>query len=1761
MTNPKSSINFNILSEKGNNTRQPKVVQEAKKALFESLEATDNMVNRNKCIEDLSKNRYENGINKVNKGIPAWKIKIGNNEMLVDETRYQDILEEYKKIIAETESEDKQKKLKRLDIQLAERMILDSGNMIEFNPLDKYTDSLTAKEEAQKAYKELKKIDAYKNKIEWAVKILGGEQHFIIKRTDEQLELIKTIATKTIKKETELPIEDEKKEIAKKQKKEVEEKKKELNKEANEKLNLNLLINRDNLADAIEKARQGKIFPMGLLSIRKGTTININNQKHLEEFKQKYTEAGNNMLRLKALDTEFAERIILNNPEWVDDNSKKYYIQINNDEIGKDIKSEEELEKESLRCRDSLRDQGYDVEYIKHTEKIETEENENDKAQFNDKYIASLQAEIVRITQPGKVATPLENITLIVYKRLVEWQYTIKEIKDRITVLEQPGKNRTPLEERTLSILKKALENIKQWENKENKKIYHIIRQKAGEEIIPIPIPIPIPEEIKDLELNAVISDMGTDVHRERVSLETEEELRDEYKKLGRYNMPQRAYLFLSRWAKRKRMIKAKMDAMEGKAFSTTDQVLNEKTGDASERHDLELEHSLDQVEKANTVTLQNVQVNDLCKRYLKTEITEDEFQTQFNTIIDNDANIQNVLQGQKITHIWTNILWKLNLQRAKWGLEEWVNKELNLYLADNNQSHIDTINMLITNHIKYNQTIPAFMKDYEAFLNKTPWAINKLQKYLQHQWAVMNMQVANVRMNMDILIKGKSAYQIDNKDRQKGRAYKLGNKLDKLPRWVQTAGFIGLSVGTWILTGWLGTIAAAAITTGVSASGVGAMNALKKRTHYTKEQNTHEKNVVTDYRQEQAKLKERQNSALNGKRYQRKTYKAKRQLALYDQTTQENIDISDTISDTISDLASKIGNLDAKEENYMKKNLIQGWVRLKYYREVGHNFLASNDKEKIEKDMKRLEKSIILWVEKLGKTLTDIETMQATDDTGANVNYVNIKKDLESSYNKSLAQFKRERRVLAVKYGIGTAMLSAGMSLGMQYLMWTGVFWDKTVTGVEGKSFSNSVTNNFDLGKAELLDTGTRNHIYNTGASVLHDSRVVDGSTITLNYGAGTDATQVIAWRLTPEVYAAKIQAVIDNVNGMSLDATTKGSILTHLHAHPREQSWATQDFTNDALHGMRCAELIEQAAKAAADSWKTHLIFQMNYDPNLDVVGTGLKNVAERVVNANFVVETPSIAWVEWSTRGRFLQVPVFFNTFKDRIEKDTNKKEKTPEKKEKQTKDKPTTPQKETEIEKKTLIPNKRKYYEDIKEEGPIGGKEIKDDEWINIDPKTGRGTPNEPIKRKNVGVSTRKEKINKVYKDIEDFSPEYPVTFKEKTLDEIALEVFTNPDIELYTDPKFINDSTKAQESREKGDKKWAIAMMKNIILQERAYIQEELEKQKENIDQIYSTLEKTFEKYKVKDLMKTLPSKDKIHLMCKYEFEAYNPNKKIEGWVSAAVCYSNHGHIMINYDFLHMRGKTPEMITAMFKDILIHELVHDSWVNNYHHYYTLKDKNKPASDAANRENEQFITRRVGLKMIKRIGKSDKFMAYGVAMNEAITQMLADEIGKDILPNGYKTWWYPKEKEIIHLLEDKFNIPFEMFAKAIINRTQDNESENNALRALNEKINGAHTANNQIWFERPEFLRLIMCVMDYESSQKSFGEDYVMTKALINGEQLVITNKMKQFFHPSLLWKDEKTGQYFRDKNGNTIMKQTLVASYPNLLDSNTQAVAA
>ncbi len=1239
--------------------------------------------------------------------------------------------------------------------------------------------------------------------------------------------------------------------------------------------------------------------------------------------------------------------------------------------------------------------------------------------------------------------------------------------------------------------------------------------------IVPDPVVPPVdpdPIEAKGLELDAVISDMWTDVHRERVSLETEEELRDRYKWLAWYNVPYRAYLFLSRWAKRKIMIKKKMKDLSGKAFAW-DQWLDEKTGDASDRHELELQHNLSEVQKANSVTLQNPLVNNLCKDYLNWIVNDTGFQKQFNTIVDNDSNIQSILKWQKITHIGTNILLKLKQQKAKMDLMNKVDAELNQYFSNKNQIHINNINKEIENYIKLYQTNPDFMKDYEDLINNVPGAKNKLQLYFQHQKATMKMQVENIKMNMNVLVKWKSAYQIDNKDRQKWRMYKLWNKLDKLPRWVQTAGFVWVSVWTWLLTWWLWTFAAAAITTWVTASSVWFLNAIKKRTHHTKEQNTHEKNVVTDYRNEQARIAERQNQALNGKWYKRKTYKAKRQLALYDQTTQENIQIANTISDSITDLSSKIGTLDAKEENYMKKNLIEWRARFKYYRETGHNFLASNEKEQIEKDMKRLEKSLILWSGKLWKNLNDIETMQARDDLWWNITYDSIQKDLKNSYDKSLIQFKRERRNLAIKYGVWTAVMSAGMSIGMQYLMWTWVF-AKGEPWTPGTTFTEWAKENFELWKHNLLDTWTQNNIYNTWTDVLKDPRLVAGSEINIAFWAGTDATAVIPWNLTAADYSTKLAEVISNIKSMWLSSDMEKQFIDVINAKPWEAGWSA-NFTNDALHGMRSAEFIEQTARAFADSGRTDLVVKFAYDSSLDIAWTNVHNVSERVVNATYNISTPDIPWTPWSSRWRFLVAPLFFNTFKDRVKwKENTQKDNLPKDepvKPKKGLDNPTNP---TWPKVNPPITDKPGYWKKKWKEN--WGNPFKDDDFEPIKPR--------PFdKDGKIWVTPRATFLDNIDIDPKNLWKEYPSDFRFKTDDEIV-DIIIDQKVPLYKDERFwelYNDTLKIEKALNNWDRNTAKNILKESLKKEREFIKQEESLYIKSIDTAFNVIDKTFNE--IWWDRSQLPDKSKVHIVGNYEFrwQKWKYNEGVLGFCS----YMNW-ELFINRDALHYSSSSDEEKQRKLTHTIIHEIIHWTSTANYRHQY--KDETKLWREDSN---NRYPNARRLWAMLRRFSKNSdwsiKIQERWRALNEGITEQLTIDILNKELKFDAPSNCYPKEREVLAMICKAYNIDIKDFYKLLVNRKV-------SLKNINEKLSTKIVWNNEV--KTPSFYSLLMSIMDYEYDQeynKKQSNSYKLTKALINWETLMVTPEMRKFFHPGLL--------------ENWEIKKDILDDYKNILD--------
>lgn len=111
--------------------------------------------------------------------------------------------------------------------------------------------------------------------------------------------------------------------------------------------------------------------------------------------------------------------------------------------------------------------------------------------------------------------------------------------------------------------------------------------------------------------------------------------------------------------------MKNEMNNMANTAFQTNAAyaTLNDQSQNAADRHAHELLTNMAAVNRITTVN--NPQVDQLCRDYLNNRVNDTTFQQRFNTIIPADANIQNILHGQNITHIGTNILLQLKEQRA----------------------------------------------------------------------------------------------------------------------------------------------------------------------------------------------------------------------------------------------------------------------------------------------------------------------------------------------------------------------------------------------------------------------------------------------------------------------------------------------------------------------------------------------------------------------------------------------------------------------------------------------------------------------------------------------------------------------------------------------------------------------------------------------------------------------------------------------------------------------------------------------------------------------------------------------------------------------------------------------------------------------------------------------------------------------------------------------------------------------------------------
>ena len=297
---------------------------------------------------------------------------------------------------------------------------------------------------------------------------------------------------------------------------------------------------------------------------------------------------------------------------------------------------------------------------------------------------------------------------------------------------------------------------------------------------------------------------------------------------------------------------------------------------------------------------------------------------------------------------------------------------------------------------------------------------------------------------------------------------------------------------------------------------------------------------------------------------------------------------------------------------------------------------------------MLKLHKALQLWAEKLGIAYDDIDNqslISKSEEGEQEISYKHIKEQLLTDYSSANKHFKSQRRRLASKYGIGSAALSAGTAIGMQYMMGTGMFSTESVSHTVSSTSNASSNANFNLWSHQLAEG---NQIHSTVADQF--SSLGDKANVVAHYGAGTDATLVRAGSqaLWESAYQAKVNAVADQIKHLALSPDQKASFLKELTNRPWEMD-RSKAFTNDYLQWDRCAEGLLQMAKGLADSGNQTLIPDLAYDAGRSIAGSTLRNLGERSFNLGLEITTQTVQNQPGSWSTRFVPIVSFFNTFK--------------------------------------------------------------------------------------------------------------------------------------------------------------------------------------------------------------------------------------------------------------------------------------------------------------------------------------------------------------------------------------------------------------------------------------------------------------------------------------------------------------------------------
>ena len=1253
------SDNYNILSNREQfDDAKKKLIDVAKLDLLDTLDLDKKMVSRNNTSQALELHRVEN-----QKWYPEGELEIRPGvRAKIDEDKYKDMLDEYKKLIAE-KPEWFEMRLHQLDTELAEKLILDNNCAIEFKSTDKFISNKDAKEESKKTYKELDKNNTYKNKIERLMKTVWDEDHYIIKRTEEEL---KKIEEKQKEIEDTIVVEDRKQKLT--------------TLRIGDKITITLngkdiVLQKENEYGFICIHNESKDF-MPLIGAKNSWVSNEDLFTFILDHNIKIQNKDENNKEEPDEETEWADHITIFNPE--DDQTQD----TTTTEDGPDHKTSD------ITTTDDNTDETPSEDTETKREIIRDLENKDPN------YLIALQNKIEQMKNGEIIALSTRDGLIRLQK---ENEYGFICIHNEVAAFRPYVESDGEAKNSRVS--------------KEN--LYKFLGIKIVVDPVPVPVPVPTPDPITDInssqfgkqEVVATLSNTHQ-IRYAAAERKAGEEVREKWSRTSRWNAPQKLNLFLRRKFIKENIIHKEMKFTD---FDKTGKLnRDEDTTSAADRHQIEEQEkfnekienimgSLEWFEQNYPKTFKEIE--NLVKKFTGTPedrwtgtIDTTWFQTGFEKILQRSSALDaarpasasmpangkwarkplfKLLSTNDMYQISTNLLEKITAFKGEkkliFDIYATINTNARQYpnfANDPNQmtalsTAVDgKVRPLIGDYIHNYKIMPNFLKTLKINLDD-PNVARDLINYSANNATLTNISKQTMCLKLQILNRWEEAYDVQEKLNWWARAgrwmdnpfsvdnkltlfgKKFGKYLERHP-WFKR--FMGMA--RWVAKIWAmiapGAITMAAWAPLLAYSAVYGWTAafktlLAKYSHYNKEHKLYQKsqsNELDETRNERETIA----NAVSGMhrwegRFRGKKMKMRRQYKYYIKTSHDQLDDSAELANDMDTLIRKNWPLTPAEREDLVVLTTDGLARLDYHKKTWQNFLWSKNPLQIEKEYQQLQRLVLTSGLRLNMDMTQLRAQQnyttitnlLTNGRGNGKQYNN------QGYETARRKFKSRERQQAALGATKAGVVAFGISYGMWLL--TGK-WAKEAHDATTQTYQSQ----YELGKYKVHTSGNlekdlTGFLNNTNGLGTEDKLqvVLTGS---------TDATRVAAHSVlnNPALLTSYKAEIINHVNGLVNSGQLAPAYGTTINGRVNAKASSLPSmFTgheSNVLASLRTMNGARDLADALAKT--TNPIFHTGTIPlDIQAIGTSAShttyNAADRFVSA--AIQAQNNTYVPWS------------------------------------------------------------------------------------------------------------------------------------------------------------------------------------------------------------------------------------------------------------------------------------------------------------------------------------------------------------------------------------------------------------------------------------------------------------------------------------------------------------------------------------------------